>query len=170
MTDTTITTEPDYAIDIIERDGLFIVCEGGVEISKPMEQEEAKWWANHHQLFVSRAVVSAAVLSREQMTRGRPIRCRARRVPTGCTRAACRSSSTGPTRSASARGPHRIAPDGSAERSVGKEVEDIMINPMNRSVPPCWRCWRRRPMPNRARRRVREKIRQRRHDAAHAEG
>src|SRR6476660_8501661 len=44
-------TEPDYTITIIERDGLSIVCEGGVEISKPMDPQQAKWWANQHQLW-----------------------------------------------------------------------------------------------------------------------
>ena len=44
-------TEPDYTITIIERDGFSIVCEGGVEISKPLDLQMAKWWANQHQLW-----------------------------------------------------------------------------------------------------------------------
>ena len=44
-------TEPDYTITIIERDGFFIVCEGDIEISAPMNLQKAKWWANQHQLW-----------------------------------------------------------------------------------------------------------------------
>ena len=45
------TSEPDYTINIIERDGLSIVCEGGIEISKPMDRQKAKSWANQYQLW-----------------------------------------------------------------------------------------------------------------------
>ena len=45
-------TEPDYTLTIIERDGGFVVCEGGQEISKPFEDRgEAEWWLNHKRLW-----------------------------------------------------------------------------------------------------------------------
>jgi hypothetical protein len=41
--------EPDYTLAIIEKDGAFVVCEGGEEISKPFENKsEAEFWAEHH--------------------------------------------------------------------------------------------------------------------------
>ena len=45
------TSEPDYTISIIERDDLSIVCEGGIEISEPMDRQKAKSWANQYQLW-----------------------------------------------------------------------------------------------------------------------
>ena len=45
-------SEPDYTINIAEKDGGWIVCEGGVEISRMFEsKQEAMWWARHHALF-----------------------------------------------------------------------------------------------------------------------
>jgi hypothetical protein len=45
-----MTNEPDYTLTIIEKDGGFIVCEGGEQISKPFEDKtKAEWWAGHRQ-------------------------------------------------------------------------------------------------------------------------
>jgi hypothetical protein len=45
-------SEPDYAIDIVEKDGGWIVREGGDEISRVFEdKKEAEWWARQRKLF-----------------------------------------------------------------------------------------------------------------------
>ena len=58
------SNEPDYTITFIERDGLVVVCEGGVEISKPMDLKEAKWWARQHELWLQPRCVCGSAITR----------------------------------------------------------------------------------------------------------
>jgi hypothetical protein len=45
-------SEPDYTIDIVEKDGGWIVLESGFERSRVFEnKEQAMWWARNHELF-----------------------------------------------------------------------------------------------------------------------
>jgi hypothetical protein len=50
MTDTeALASEPDYTLTIVEENGGFVVCEGGIEISKPFEnRQEAERWSEYH--------------------------------------------------------------------------------------------------------------------------
>jgi hypothetical protein len=44
--------EPDYTIEIVQKDGGWIVREGGTEISRVFEsKKEADWWARYRVLF-----------------------------------------------------------------------------------------------------------------------
>jgi hypothetical protein len=47
-----MANEPDDTLAIIEESGRWIVCEGGVRISKPFEDKtEAEWWAWYHKCW-----------------------------------------------------------------------------------------------------------------------
>jgi hypothetical protein len=47
-----MTTEPDYTLTIFKTDAGWIVFEGGIQRSKAFDdEEEAKWWAHHHELW-----------------------------------------------------------------------------------------------------------------------
>jgi hypothetical protein len=50
MTDTEASaSEPDYTLNIVEANGGFVVCEGGIEISKRFDnRQEAERWAEYH--------------------------------------------------------------------------------------------------------------------------
>jgi hypothetical protein len=38
----------DYTLTIIQKDGLLVVHEGGVPITKPLDRKYAEWWADQH--------------------------------------------------------------------------------------------------------------------------
>ena len=54
MTDTEASaSEPDYTLTIVEENGGFVVCEGGIETSKRFEnRQEAEWWSEYHRGWV----------------------------------------------------------------------------------------------------------------------
>src|SRR5262245_55065761 len=46
--ESTMTKEPDYTMSLIKRDDKWIVCEGGQEVSKPLDLADAAAWHDHH--------------------------------------------------------------------------------------------------------------------------
>ena len=58
--------EPDYTLAIIERDGHYIVTEGGEERSKAFaDKAEAEWWMNEHaKWYQPRCIVCGSAVTR----------------------------------------------------------------------------------------------------------
>jgi hypothetical protein len=47
-----VTNEPDYTLTIIQEDGGWVVCEGGVSISRRFEKlTDAGWWFEQHRMW-----------------------------------------------------------------------------------------------------------------------